>query len=707
MQKVKSTVVAVLVAATSLAPAPLHSQDLTLLDSRLVEAIKQEVSGDAAYEHIRHNTAYHRPRGGSDGLMEVARYYERMAREYGLTDVRLIKQDYATPPWNAVSAELWLETDGGMERLAAHMQTPLRLADYSSPADVTTQLVDVGTGTEPEDYAGRDVAGRVVLAHGPLALVHRQAVLERGAAGIVWYPSPLAERNIAYPDQIPWSRVPFVGPQGEAPRGFAFILTLREGTQLRARMAAADRPLRVRAHVDAAFASADGEEPWQVMVEAYIRGTEPGIGQDIILTGHTQEEKFSANDDASGTASILEVGRALTRLIEEGRLPRPRRDIRFWWVTEISSQRQYFADNPQAHRSMWVNINHDMVGANQAQDVMRVQNITRLPASRFHFFNDVVESVTEYMIATNNAELAQQQAGSGWLYPKPHVAVLGTRHRYNAKMVFFHTNSDHMPFIEAPIGVPGVSFTNWPDLYIHTSDDDLWNVDRTQLGRNAVSAALMAYIMASADDDAAALLAAETAGRGAGRMAENLHLALSWMAGAGADGARSAAYQHAVDQVKYAAWRERQAAQSLAQIGAGATKWVQPLLERVNEREAHAMGEVESKYRLLAEAAAPERRLTADEERLAAVRPALVAGPREFLTGRGRVAGVEGLHHLMGMEILSLVDGQRTGLDIFRLVAAQAREAGAYYYGIVSAEAAYRYLSNLVEAELIRLGPAS
>ncbi|MBI5379927.1 MAG: right-handed parallel beta-helix repeat-containing protein, partial [Nitrospirae bacterium] len=34
---------------------------------------------------------------------------------------------------------------------------------------------------------------------------------------------------------------------------------------------------------------------------------------------------------------------------------------------------------------------------------------------------------------------------------------------------------------EAPIGVPAITFTNWPDNYIHTSDDDLWNIDRTQL----------------------------------------------------------------------------------------------------------------------------------------------------------------------------------------------------------------------------------
>jgi aminopeptidase YwaD len=302
---------------------------------------------------------------------------------------------------------------------------------------VTARLVDVGAGTSAADYEGRDVRGQVVLAHGPMGTLMQEAVWLRGAAGVVWYPSPYSERNVSYPDQLNWSRVPLQSPDGRAAT-FAFVLSLRQGLQLRQRVAAG--PVQVRARVEAGFEA--GAEPWQVMVEAFIRGTEPGLGQDVVLTSHMQEEKFSANDDGSGTANVLEVARALNRLIEDGVIPRPRRNLRFWWLTEISSQRQYFADHPTAHRTMWVNINQDMVGANQAQDVMRVQNVTRLPASRFHFFNDVVESVIEYMVATNNSELAQSQAGSGVLYTRPHMARLGTRHRYNAKMIFFHNNTD-------------------------------------------------------------------------------------------------------------------------------------------------------------------------------------------------------------------------------------------------------------------------
>ena len=41
---------------------------------------------------------------------------------------------------------------------------------------------------------------------------------------------------------------------------------------------------------------------------------------------------------------MLEIGRALSRLIREGKIPRPRRDIRFWWVNEFASEERLFRD---------------------------------------------------------------------------------------------------------------------------------------------------------------------------------------------------------------------------------------------------------------------------------------------------------------------------------------------------------------------------
>ena len=683
---------------------PLPAQRLDILPDQQVRLISEEISGDAAFAHIRHNSQFHRPRGGSDGLWAVAKYYEQKASEYGLTDVKLIKQAYGTTkPWNAKSAELWIVGDTPM-RIASTIQTPLHLADLSRPADVTADLIDIG-GATAADLEGKDVAGKIVLTYASIGTVMQQVVIGKGAAGIVWYPSPFYEGNgidgsgFNMPGQIRWLSVPSGQIDGREPT-FAFVLSLRQGVELRNKLAASKTPVRVRAKVDAGFSSGEGAEPWQVMVEGFIRGTEPTLGQDIVLTGHMQEGMQSANDDASGTGSVLEIARALNKLINEGRIPRPRRNLRFWWVTEFSSSRQYFADNPEAHRKMWVNVNQDMVGADQSIDIMRKQNITRVPASRFHFLNDVAESVIEYMVKSNTFELSQLQAGVATVYPRAHYSHLGSRQRYNAEMIFFHGNTDHIPFNEAPIGVPGVTFTNMPDRFIHSADDDLPTVDRTQLGRNATSAALIAYAMATADEKSAPALAAETSGRGAERMGRNLRLGLGWIS---TEGDRAAAYRKAVQQVRYAAERERSAAASIAQIHPAAARISASLAQSVSGRETQALREIDAHYRAVTGNAPPSAPAPDDtEKQLIAMKPAIAAGPREFLDGRGAIAGVAGLHGLMSFELLNLVDGRRNGLQIYQILAAEAREAGDYYFGVITPEAVLQYLRNAATAKMIR-----
>jgi len=699
MSSLRPTVLASLLCLS--AAGATAAQDLPVLDRGIARYILQEVSGDAAYEHIRHMTQFHRPGGGADGLWKVAQYYEAKARELGLQNVRLIKQADDSRPWNATFADLRI-VEPAPERIASTLQSALHLADYSRAANVTAPLVDLGAA-DTADLARVDVRGKIVLTYGPISRVMRQAVGERGALGLVWYPDPRGGESVSVPapvsepDQLRWSRVPGQG-DGYEPT-FAFVLSARQGIELSVRLAASQAPVVVRAVVEAAFTSGQGSEPWQVMVEAVLPGSEPDLGQDIVLTGHLQEEGASANDDASGTASVLEVGRALARLVREGAIPQPRRTIRFWWVTEISSQRQYFADHPDAHRRIWVNVNQDMVGANQAQGVMRKQNVTRLPATRFHFLNDVAESVIEFMVKGNTSELAVAQNGIPF-YPVPHLAHLGTRHRFNAEMIWFHNNTDHMPFIEAPIGVPGITFTNMPDHYIHSSDDDLWNVDRTQLGRSAASVALIAYAMASANADAAPVLAANTVGRGLERLSRNLRLGLTWIAER--DDA-AAAYGLAANQVWYAAERERQAVRSLGEIASGLGGQVTARLQDLTRWEQEALRQLGSAFRQRTGRAAPRAAAPSGIlAQLAVLTPVLTGGPKEFLVSRGEIGGVRGLHSLMAFEVLNAVDGERSGLDIYRYVAAEAREAGEYYYGTVSPEAVLEYLGKIETAGLAR-----
>ena len=100
------------------------------------------------------------------------------------------------------------------------------------------------------------------------------------------------------------------------------------------------------------------------------------------FTGREAEVRDAA--PALDAFTNIRFARALKKLIDEGTLPRPRRDIRFWWLDEISASQQYFADNPAEAKQLLANINQDMVGARQSAG-SRVQFVTRPPFSTARF----------------------------------------------------------------------------------------------------------------------------------------------------------------------------------------------------------------------------------------------------------------------------------------------------------------------------------
>ncbi|MBM3748818.1 MAG: hypothetical protein FJW34_23865, partial [Acidobacteria bacterium] len=68
-----------------------------------------EISGDIAYDHIRHLTLYHSPGSGSKGYRDKTRWIFEKAKQVGLEDVRLIEDIKGRGPgWTAVSAELFM-----------------------------------------------------------------------------------------------------------------------------------------------------------------------------------------------------------------------------------------------------------------------------------------------------------------------------------------------------------------------------------------------------------------------------------------------------------------------------------------------------------------------------------------------------------------------------------------------------------------------
>jgi len=206
-----------------------RGQKVPLLPEGDVAALANELSGETAKRNLEVIATFHRQRG-SRGFHSAAELVAERARAYGLSDVAILEfpadgkifygAQRSRPAWDAEVGELWevpipvgdcakvkarasseeearkikeqishnCETFIGAERkIASYAAEPVVLAEDSETADVTAELVDVGTGTSEADYAGKDVKGRIVLVSASPGTVQDLAVGKFGAAGIVSY----------------------------------------------------------------------------------------------------------------------------------------------------------------------------------------------------------------------------------------------------------------------------------------------------------------------------------------------------------------------------------------------------------------------------------------------------------------------------------------------------------------------------------------
>jgi hypothetical protein len=590
-------------------------------------------------------------------------------------------------------------------KLADFGDVAVSIADHSRTTHLRADLVDVGNGTSADDYEGIEVEGRVVVASGSPDAVMREAVWRRGALGVVSYASNRLQPFDA-PDQVAWTRVSYEakdvsGVEDGTPGTFAVMVSPRRGRWLRERLAAAGEPLEITVDIEAEH-SGPRE---QGMVEAWIRGREIH-DQQIVLISHIQEEKTSANDDGSGCANMLEIGRALARLVREGKISRPRRDIRFWWVNELSSQPQYFRDHPETPGRMLVALNQDMVGARQSWGG-RVQYASRLPWSLPHALEDVMESILEATRDGNTSYLANRGTGQPQPFLQEITAVKGSRDPFHARIVPYYGSTDHHSFTPRHVGVPGTSLTNWPDQWIHSSGDDLENVDATQLERNALVVAAVGLYFAALQDDDVPSLAAYVAAKGRARVAADTATAVAHMARAEVND-RLAAWALAAGLVRQTHEKEDRALAALEPLDGG-------------ERAAVIVSD--ARHRL---EASRERELRALEQAFIALTGSAPSPPEPDETERGMaqsiyepvsdvawisrnvtsVKGPAGLHSLMRFEALNFADGERTAWEVYEAVAAEALSAGHWYYSSVTPESIKAVLDSAVEARILKVTKA-
>ncbi|HEX4438945.1 MAG TPA: DUF4910 domain-containing protein [Thermoanaerobaculia bacterium] len=478
-----------------LAALPLLAQSRTIpfWPDEVPAAIHREVDGVAALETVRELGRFHRVQG-SPGFIAAAELMKKKAIAAGLSEVAIERfpADGTTKYAHFRSHVGWQADSAVLEEVAPRRVTiarfpdlPVALADYSRDADVTAELVDVGAGTSPKDYEAQDVRGKLVLADGTLPVVHRLACEERGAAGFLSaYPNQHTPWSGDDRDQIRWGHLSPYQPENR----FAFMVSRRQAEELRARLAAGEK-IRLHAQVAAKMVPASYD-----VVVATIPGTDPSAGE-VVVTSHLCHESAGANDNASGSAAILETARALAAAIHKQTLIRPRRTIRFLWLPEITGSQAYLASHPELVKRFVAGVHMDMVGGLLAT-TKGTFHVSRTAESLPHAANAIAEAWFDSVVAASAryAEGRENDAWAGLVWPP------GSREAFLGDVRGLEMGSDHEVFQAAGFGVPMVYFHDYPDVTIHTQKDQPENLDPTKLGRVAYMGAGVVYTLAALPD---------------------------------------------------------------------------------------------------------------------------------------------------------------------------------------------------------------
>lgn len=350
------------------------------------------------------------------------------------------------------------------------------------PGGLTAELAAIEQAEDPASWADQDVAGKVILVGN--GDIHRmlQHARKAGAAGLVtarmsYHPPTRPEGDLADALQYTsfwWSE--------DEPRAWGFVLSTRQGDRLRQMLK--QGAVKLHARVDAESYNGAIEN-----VEAVIPGT---TDEEILVISHLCHPMPSANDNATGPATVMEAARALQQLIAQGRLPQPRRTIRFLHPPEMTGTYAHMAAQPDARIAAALNV--DMVGQNQA--VTGSVLLCEYPPLACPSFAGDLLSLILGEVAAETASLS----GFGTRYAQFRHAVTN-----------FSGGSDHYIMADPTVGVPCPMIIQWPDRFYHTSADTPDKCDPEMMKKVGQMTGAYAYFLAGAGLTEARWLAAEMA----------------------------------------------------------------------------------------------------------------------------------------------------------------------------------------------------
>jgi aminopeptidase-like protein len=654
-----------------------------LASKKLIQALTHEVSGERAFNYTVQISHYDRIQA-CEGWHDAAVMLQKELERIGYTDVEIegwpsngsrYYYTYRTPiGWRAKSAELWMVSPEN-ERLCSYAEIPLTLVKHSNSADVEAELVDVGTGVGEKAYQGKDVSGKIVLATAYTGTVMREAVLKRGALGVVtWFPP---EDRPGYPNMI---RYTAIWPTWEEKDkiGFGFNVSKLQGWNLKNALNEGKKVV-LKAKVEAEYY--DGKV--EILTAALPGSVEPE--KEVMVIGHLCHPTPSANDNASGSGGMLEMARALKEMLDKGQIEPPKRTIRFLWVPEFAGTVPYIKAHLERMKNTLSVINCDMIGED-FHLTGGIFNIFCTPDSMPSFLNDVVVNFTRL------AESLDLRS------------VNGSSHPFAYRVQPFSGGSDHYIFNDGALKVPSVMF-NRDDIFHHTNLDTPDKVDPTELRRVCFIALGSSYYLANASEEDAKDMAGLISRNGLSRLAENYYDSLLSLERAQDPEKVHKSYAQVRNVIKHSTQRELDSVMSTLVFvdDPSVRSQIQDSLVNIKNMSASFQKDSQDRYARLCENLGVKTKkisLTEEQQKLEKIVPVrnkdfvcpLETDYVEDKLGEGAFSGID-LGSYGTYEALNFVDGKRSVLDISDALSAE--------FGPVDPNSVLAYFKVLEKAELL------
>ena len=638
-----------------------EKEDRTLLTQQQMTAIINEVSGERAMHHVEELVPYQFVRPPSEylGHFREADAMARMAKEYGFSNVAI--EDYPTgQTFQPVIGELWTTSPKSVKIYDIH-DIPESLASTNSNGDISGDLISVGQGTAA-DFEGKDIKGKFVLSLAPsgLAAIYNRAAAA-GAIGVVGISAIGAgDRAVDYPTAVVWTTVV------AQPNTAAWAVSPKVARELETQL---NRGQKVTMR---SLTKSEQVPNKQEIVHAEIPG-DGSTTQEVAIGGHLFESyiKQGANDDSSGCALTLEIGRAYLKLIAEGKLPRPKRTINFQWVQEISGTNAWFNAHPDKQKVIIGDLNFDMEALRLTQS-RSFWILQRTPDTFPSYINDIAQSPMEYIAEVSRERVRYR--GTGYGASQPVESPNGSTDAFYIKIDKHYGSSDHVTYMQH--GIPAVMFITWPDMWYHSSQDTPDKQDPTQYKRAAAVGTASLAALSSGTDEMAARILNENLGRGLARMGESHAKGLGYMADATDAASLTAAYNEARIAILHQAEVEKGVVSSASVLWTNAASGKQKtatFAPLIDQRAMTLLNEVKAAYQLQAMqrgVPATEPVMTAQDKEAANLsvesvpRAAAPGGQRGGGGGRGGPPTGPQLPQEMNAEFAILLGQHKTALQI-------------------------------------------